>query len=430
MVLGIFEDEAYANFLPLTYTRPVFELRCGASSLGARVARAFSRGGPVFLFTRDYLAPALRKRLPKHLVNQPEMIDEDLLLVNGSLIPDEPLSRAVEQHSSANVVGLQNGRVVFAWLKEADARRLGEAMLKPFDPAPVSSLKRMGEVVQIEGAKLLEYPWELLDHNAVLIHDEFGLFANGESEGTVDGRAVVYGDPKNVFVGRGSFIEAGVVIDARRGPVYIGEEVYVQTPSRIEGPCYVGDESIIFGAQLREGCSIGEVCRVGGELEETIAQGYSNKRHVGFIGHAYIGEWVNLGAGTENSDLKNTYGTVKVNVAGRRVDTQRTFVGCFIGDHAKTGIGTHIFTGKRIGVCSHVMGFLTEDVPSFTMWAKTIGGPAAEIYLDSAIQTEKRVFARRKVQQTKEDVDLLQVLFKLTEEERGRAGVTKERFEL
>jgi glucose-1-phosphate thymidylyltransferase len=139
---------------------------------------------------------------------------------------------------------------------------------------------------------------------------------------------------------------------------------------------------------------------------------------------------VNIGAATTNSNLKNTYGTVKVMVKGKKVDTCLVKIGCFIGDYAKTSIGTQIYTGKKIGVASHVHGFVTEDVPSFTLWAKSLGAEPTELHLKSVIETQKRVFARRGIKQTSEDIELLKKLFRLTAQERRKARVVKGKFEL
>ena len=141
-----------------------------------------------------------------------------------------------------------------------------------------------------------------------------------------------------------------VVIDAEHGPVYIDEGAEIHPFTRIEGPCYVGKKSILLGAKCREGNSIGPMCRVGGEVEESIIHGYSNKYHDGFLGHAYVGEWVNLGALTTNSDLKNDYSSVSVMLDGHTpIDTGSTKVGSLIGDHTKTSIGTLLNTGAYVG---------------------------------------------------------------------------------
>jgi glucose-1-phosphate thymidylyltransferase len=137
-----------------------------------------------------------------------------------------------------------------------------------------------------------------------------------------------------------------------------------------------------------------------------------------------------MGAATTNSDLKNTYGTVQVVTRGKSVDTGTTKVGCFIGDHAKTSIGTQIYTGKKIGVASQVHGFVTKDVPSFTIWSESLGSKPVELYLQSAIETQKRVLSRRGVEQTREDIELLKKLFQITTQERKKAGVVKEKFVL
>jgi glucose-1-phosphate thymidylyltransferase len=169
---------------------------------------------------------------------------------------------------------------------------------------------------------------------------------------------------------------------------------------------------------------------VGGELEESIIQGYSNKGHEGFLGHSYVGEWVNLGAATSNSDLKNTYGTVLFAIKGKKVDTGQNKVGCFIADNVKTSIGTQIYTAKKVGVASQLHGFITEDVPSFSIWAKNLGVRPTELYMESVIKTQEKVMSRRGIKQSQEDIDLLHKLFRITAKERIEARVSKGKFEL
>src|SRR4029077_11502764 len=141
-----------------------------------------------------------------------------------------------------------------------------------------------------------------------------------------------------LVVAEGALLEPFVTADTRQGPVLIERGAAIQSFSRLEGPCYIGTESWIMGAKLRGG-TIGPKCRIGGEVEASIVQGQSNKYHDGFLGHSYIGQWVNLAAGTQTSDLRNDYGPIRVTVAGQRIATGRTKVGSFIGDHSKTGLG-------------------------------------------------------------------------------------------
>jgi len=182
------------------------------------------------------------------------------------------------------------------------------------------------------------------------------------------------------------------------------------------------------GARIRNGCSIGPVCRIGGEVEESIIHGYSNKYHDGFLGHAYVGEWVNLGALTTNSDLKNTYGTVRV--GPEKVDTGRQKVGAFIADFVKTSVGTLLYTGKRVGVASHLHGLIAEDVPSFTIYAKSLGVEPVELEPESALKTLERMMARRGLSPTNAVRRLLERVFYITEREKLQAGVKRGRFSL
>lgn len=426
MKIAFFEDEYLENFFPLTYTRPTYDLRCGTSKLYEKVVSLFPNTEYVF-FMRDYLAPVYAEKGISS--NKLETLDDDILLVNGSLLASSDLKSIIEPLIGKSTLVFQEDRLALAYLKSELAKEFGELFLSPVDKKSIKKLKSKVESKEVTNLKLLKYPWELVNNNAEKIKEEFGLIAKGESQGEIDSKVTVYGDPKNLYVAKGAFVEAGVVIDVRNGPVYIGENTYVQTLSRIDGPSYIGKDNIIFGAQVREGCSFGDVCRIGGEVEETIIQGYTNKRHLGFIGHSYLGEWVNLGAGTTNSDLKNTYGKVKVTIRGERVEAGQ-FVGALIGDHAKTSIGAMILTGKKVGVSSQVIAYATEDVPSFTLWAKSLGAKPTEIFLDSAIETARRMMARRKVNMTENYENLLRKVYALTKQERKKAKVKKGKFKL
>lgn len=428
MIIALFEDENCINFLPFTYTRPAFECKTGMFTFLERIQRIHP-DSRFLLFTRDYLVATLKTRV-SHPVNQPDLIDEEVLLINGTLIMNRETEQLVERKLDKDVAITHRERIALAHLSEKVARNYGEELCKPLTRHTLGKLTKECKPFNAATLPLLTYPWDLINNNAELIKEDYSRLNRKGCEGTMDNRVAVYGDEKNVYVGKGSFVEAYATLDAREGPIYIGNESTVHSGSRITGPTYIGDKTIIATGLIREGCTIGNVCRVGGELEESIIQGYTNKYHTGFIGHAYIGEWVNIGAATTNSDLKNTYGEVRVTIKGKTVNTGNIKVGCFIGDHSKTSIGTQIYTGKKIGVGSHVHGFVTEDVPSFTIWSKSLGAKPVEIYLESAIETQKRVFSRRGIKQTREDIDLLKKIFEITAGERKKAGVIKEKFTL
>lgn len=194
----------------------------------------------------------------------------------------------------------------------------------------------------------------------------------------------------------------------------IGNNVTVMPNAVIEGPCYIGDHSVIkAGAKIYESTSIGPVCKVGGEVEASIIHGYSNKQHDGFLGHSYIGEWCNLGADTNTSDLKNNYSSVKMNVNGKEVDTGSLFVGLMMGDHSKSGINTMFNTGTTVGVSSNIFGagFPPKTIPSFA-W---VDGQDVQGYrLDKAIEVAKIVMARRKVTMTDSYMALMKYIFEIT----------------
>jgi UDP-N-acetylglucosamine diphosphorylase/glucosamine-1-phosphate N-acetyltransferase len=428
MLVCLFEDESFEAFLPLTYTKPIFELKCGMFSFRQRIERVF-QDYPLILSIRDYLTPSFKQKV-SNPVNDPNAIDDDLLLVNGSLIVGKQTAELAQKRLGKNTALMQDNKVVLAHLSEETAKKHAETLCKFITQRQLRKVVKQCETLEAQNLSLILHPWNLVSKCKELISEDFKLLEKKGSEGVMDKRVVVYGDRSNLYLGDESFVESFAVLDVRNGPIYVGRRTMIHSGSRICGPAYIGSEVIVAMGLIREGCHVGDVCRVGGELDATILHGYTNKYHTGYIGHSYVGEWVNIGAATTNSNLKNTYGTVKVTIKGKKVDTHLVKVGCFIGDHVKTSIGTQIYTGKKIGVASHVHGFVTDDVPSFTLWAKSLGAEPKELYLESVIETQRRVFARRGIKQTREDIELLEKLFRLTAQERKKAGVIKGKFEL
>lgn len=221
-----------------------------------------------------------------------------------------------------------------------------------------------------------------------------------------------------VFAGADCRIAPNTVFDAADGLIVLGDGVRIKPFSYIAGPVRIGDRALINDhAAIKHATVLGNTVKVGGETEVAIVESYSNKQHHGFLGHAYVGSWVNLGAGTSNSDLKNTYGECSVEIDGRSVPTGMQFMGCVIGDFTKTAINTSIFTGKMIGVASFLYGFVSTNVPSFTNYARSFG-QVTEVSVDVAIKTQARVARRRNVDMTPTDTLLMQDLFEMTRTER------------
>ena len=425
----IFEDALWSQFLPLTYTRPVCELRCGTGPLWGKIKRFVPHEVELHIHTRSHLTETLRNCIDGVFVNEFDRLDgKATMFVNGRLLisPEQPGSATDLPTGTAF---LHNGELLGASLSKSATTNLLPHLAKPWDDDATNAVLEATngstqDITGIGGISLLHYPWDIINNNAGLITSEFPYIATGGT-GTMDPNAYVYGGNRSeVHLGAGALIHPTVVLDVHQGPIYIGDNTEVFPHTRIEGPSYIGRDVQIVGGKIREGCHIGDICRVGGEVEESIFHGYSNKYHDGSLGHAYVGEWVNLGSLTTNSDLKDTYGSVRIKMGDERIEAGMK-VGCFIGDHVKTSIGTLIYTGKRIGFASHVHGVVTDDIPSFTISAKSIGdeGNQVELLFDSVIETHRRVLGRRKTIQTDTERELLQHLFKATADERKMANV-------
>jgi UDP-N-acetylglucosamine diphosphorylase/glucosamine-1-phosphate N-acetyltransferase len=388
MALVIFEDAGYQNLLPFTYWRPIAELRTGYFSLLEYALRA-TRPRHVTLYCRQAVARVATERLNLPVNKTPE--GEAALLVNARLL----LTTALEHGPLPSVQWVGDTPAVI----HADARlldRLTPELL--LDRAAMRQvLAHVPEHTNVSSPRLIHYAWDLGNANGEML--EFGWRAVGspaERGGRLCPGAHLL-NPSAIHIGEGSVIKPGAVLDAENGSIFVGDHVTISANCCIEGPCYIGGDSLIQpGAALRHAISIGRRCKAGGELETSIIQGYSNKQHDGFLGHAYVGEWVNLAADTVNSDLKNTYGTVRVPVNGVEVESGQMFVGLMIGDHSKTGIGQMFPTGAVVGFGCNVATceFSPRFVPSFT-WLTGRGSTRYD--LERCLDVGKRVMARRNV---------------------------------
>ena len=261
--------------------------------------------------------------------------------------------------------------------------------------------------VEIE-LPLLEYPHELIRWNMQFLEENLAdRISRGDYQEIADG----------LFAAPGARLGQYCAVDAANGPVVLEKDAAVGPFCYLSGPVHVGERSrVIEHAALKDFVTLGHTCKIGGEVEASIIEPFTNKQHYGFLGHSYLGSWINLGAGTSNSDLKNTYGTVSMEYRGQKVETGMQLLGCVIGDYAKTAINTGIFTGKTIGVCSMVYGLVTTNVPSFSNYARSFG-QVTEAPADVMITAQARMFARRNVEQRPCDAQLIRDMYALTREE-------------
>ncbi|MDD5644502.1 MAG: putative sugar nucleotidyl transferase [bacterium] len=405
----IFEDKHYGNLLPLVYTRPVYELRCGIDLLMDKIIRRYP-GCEVILLCRDYLENTLKERY-KYKINPPKYSRDTVLFINGRYL----LNKKIPLSGKEEVV-FNDSSILYARLRGENT-----SMMNSADIINGESLKALKLKVPCHEGKddsLLKYSWEFIKANRAQIGIDFRDIAGaGCIRGKVYGGVHLLGR-KNIFIGEGSVVKPGAVLDAEDGPIYIGKGVKILSNAVIEGPSYIGDRSIVkIGAKIYKGTSIGEVCKAGGEIEESIIHSYSNKQHEGFLGHAYIGQWCNIAADTNDSDLKNNYSDVRVYVNGKFVDTGEMFVGLTMGDHSKTGINSMFNTGTVVGVNVNIFGAYLPPkfVPSFTWGAS---GAFVVYQPDKALKVAERVMSRRNTELTKAQKELFKHLYKLTEKER------------
>jgi len=405
--------EGRTNFYPLSLSRPLWELRCGFDSLGEKLIAAAGTTD-VAGFMPDYLAGVWRAKSDFSINDPSKLAGADLLLVDARVKAD---GLAAVATGGGGEIGLDaEGKVMYACIPAGDAAGLPTGTVEQFLDAAKASLPNVSSSVET-----WNYTWDLVLSNGEQIAADFAAAGQSGVEGTIEEPAARRGSEKDVYVARGALIHPMVVIDAAEGPVYIDEDVEIHPFTRVEGPCYVGKGSILLGAKCREGNSIGPMCRIGGEIEESIVHGYSNTYHDGFLGHAYVGEWVNLGALTTNSDLKNDYSTVSVMLGPRRpVDTGSTKVGSLIGDHAKTSIGTLLNTGSYVGAMTIVMATgkpLRKFIPSFAWFIEgvvTKGFGKRKLY-----ETAEKAMGRRKQQWSEAEQAMWDAVFEMTADVRG-----------
>lgn len=359
----VYEDHMWQNFLPLVYMRGVFELLCGSMSLLERVK---------LLCPRNQVGVWCREGLKDFLAEQTgcptnQNLNSATLLLNGRAVwrklPE------VDQ-SAGSWVGVDSkGQTVCVHVANTSNLRI--------EPATMLDSKRAERELRDWPRKTLDssyishtftWPWEVVLANQSTLCDDWQSVRITEPN-TVNvphGSHVLAKD--DVVLGEGTRIKPCVVIDAEDGPVWIGRRVTILPHTYIKGPAFIGDDCLIqSGAVIHEGTTIGERCKVGGEIEASIMQGFSNKQHDGFLGHSYVGSWVNVAADCINSDLKNTYGNVRVPINGREVDTGEMFVGMLIGDYSKTGINVSFPTGAVMGFCSSIFApHSPKFIPSFS----------------------------------------------------------------
>ncbi len=382
MEIILVEDEGWRHLRPLTWLRPAGELLVGARSNAERW-EGVSRARPVICCRREVAAIDGDRR-----VAVAPSDSRRRLWVRDRWIPDPAWER--EALGATGSVSWRNDSAIIAVIGDASP---------PTGAAPGSDVfwdalaagsevrDRCGGTWLAELSDLIREGGRLLDADL-----EAQLDAPGSPEGFGDGFAYARG---RVRVGKGCQIDHGAVLDAREGPIILGPGTKVFPGTWIRGPFGCRENCLLLGGRIGGGSYFGPACRVRGEVEATFILGNSSKAHDGFVGHSYIAEWVNLGALTTTSDLKNNYGPVHLEAYGRRVDTGQQKIGSFIGDHAKSRIGALLNSGSVVGLAANLL----DEAGLFPKWVPDLawgGGPGTGEYdLDRCMRTVRIVMERR-----------------------------------
>ncbi len=383
-MITLLVDYKWENFLPFSWTRPLWDLRMAIYTFLERIGKLY---GNVYGYThREYLK-GLFSSYPED-----KWTSQTLLLIPTIYFEDYPDFRRDKDTLFLD----KNGKPFGAFLKNF---RVFD-FTKGFD----------GAVEKIDSIILLEKPWELLDYIPLQIQKDYKL-SNKRSFKPYKG--VVMIGTTEIFIDTSVEVESGTIIDASEGPVYIDSGAKIMGNSYIKGPVYIGKSSVIMPLTVLSGnVIIGPVVKAGGEITNSIIWGYSNKQHSGFLGDSIVAEWVNIGAGTEISNLKNTYGTIKMYYYPQReeIETNRQFLGALIGPHAKLGINSIINCGTVMGAfTSTVGGRITSGfIPEFT-W---IDGE--EMDLEKAIEIARRMMIRRDFSLTPKYEEMIRTIYELS----------------
>jgi UDP-N-acetylglucosamine diphosphorylase/glucosamine-1-phosphate N-acetyltransferase len=391
MNLILFDDPEFRlSLLPFTFTRPVGGIRVGILTIREKWEKWL--GAPASFRTENYL----QKKFPF-------VSSSNNLLVNGAICPDQKLVDAIKS--------LPAGYYLVS----------GQILIASNDPR--EEMKTSNLVQYEDDFTVIDKPWKIFRENAAQIKIDFKLITAGRKSAEITDPYTRTYNPENIFLEEGVNLKAAT-LNAESGPIYLGQNSAIQEGAVIRGSFALGEGSMLnMGAKVRGDTTIGPFCKVGGEISNSVLFGYSNKAHDGFLGNSVLGEWCNLGADTNTSNMKNTYDVVKLwnHSKGRYENTGLQFCGMMMGDHSKSGINTMFNTATVVDVCSTIFGegYPRTYIPSFT-WG---GANKFETnHLEKALETAGRVLGRRDIPLTPEDRDILTHVFNSSRPQRTWEG--------
>ncbi|MBN8694545.1 MAG: GlmU family protein [Bacteroidetes bacterium] len=381
------DKKVWQQLLPLTYTRPVSEIRVGILTIREKWEKHLKLKASYQ--TEVYLSEKFQFSASKG----------DSLFINSCVIPDDKLIAKIKKLKSGQGLKQDNKWIAY----KSEAINFNENTVLQNSEAYSNSLV------------LIEHVWDIFKKNGEAIQLDFSLLTKGRKSQVLSKSNTVIGKRNQIFLEKGAKAEAAI-FNTTSGPIYICKNAEVMEGSVVRGPFSLGEESALkLSCKVYGPTTIGPHSKVGGEVNNSVIFGYSNKAHDGFLGNSVLGEWCNLGADTNNSNLKNNYGNVKLHsyATGKNEDTGLQFCGLIMGDHSKSGINTMFNTGTVVGVGANIFGggFPPTHIPSFT-WG---GAEGMETYrLDKMFETAQRVFERRHLNLEAEDKKILEHVFETT----------------
>ena len=413
MPIIVFEDPLVSHMYPVTVGRPAFAVSCGSYRL---VDQLRQLGQPLSAVVRPHLTAILEADFADLNSGFPHDDGPNSngpnLFVNARLVPSVAVRRRLADLLATGRSGVvKSEQSVAAALLPAD----GSALPDHLDTDSTSAYLAGLDLAPLDAdLPLIEYPHDLIRHHLTTMSDNLEARLSGGGYREIADGVLASGE---------ATLGAHAVVDSSSGPILLEEGASIGPYCFLQGPAHLGSGArVIEHAAIKDCVSLGHTTKIGGEIEASIIEPYTNKQHHGFLGHSYLGSWINLGAGTCNSDLKNTYGKIKMAYHGKKVATDMQFLGAILGDYVKTAINTGIFTGKTIGVCSMVYGFVTTNVPSFVNYARLFGQVTASP-VEVLVAAQARMFERRNVPQRPCDIQLLHDMYELTSYERELGSV-------
>ncbi|MFT4533222.1 MAG: UDP-N-acetylglucosamine diphosphorylase/glucosamine-1-phosphate N-acetyltransferase [Saprospiraceae bacterium] len=393
----LFDDDNWEGLLPLTFTRPICELRVGILTIREKWEKHLEAQGSYI--TQDFLSEKF-----------PIRIEEDNIIINSTVLPTPKMLKLIRQlgHNEAILEG-----------DELLAARLTRDQFDSLiDDKGITELEGIDVSKDTDLIRRVIRPYDLFTHNDIEIKSDFEILTKGRKSKILSDTNTVI-NPDNIFIEEGAYVECAI-LNASTGPIYVGKNATIMEGSIVRGALAMCEGSLLkLGAKVYGATTIGPYSKVGGEINNSILLGYSNKGHEGFLGNSVLGEWCNLGADTNTSNLKNNYDEVKIWSYEKQkfCKTGLQFCGLIMGDHSKTGINTMFNTGTVVGVNANIFGsgYPRNYVPSYA-WG---GASGFKTYLlEKSIETAEKVMARRNVPLEDVDKAILEHIFLSTSQYR------------